>query len=50
MIFADQDISDGATVEGFVERLHDDQVCYGLIRLNTTVDMSNTVKFVYVHW
>ncbi|XP_062515450.1 uncharacterized protein LOC134190924 [Corticium candelabrum] len=30
--------------------VQDDQFMYGLIRLEETIDMSTTVKFVYIHW
>ena len=46
----DTDSSEEASVEDFLSKLQEDQVMYGLLRLNTTVDMSTTVKFVYVHW
>ena len=45
-----QDVSAEASLEDFVDKLEDDQVMYGLLRLTTAVDMSNTVKFVYIHW
>ena len=44
------DTSEEATIEDFRAKLEDDQVMYGLIRLTTAIDMSNTVRFVYVHW
>lgn len=40
----------GGSLDDFAENLRDDQVMYGLIRLTSTVDMSTTVKFVYVRW
>ena len=46
----DADSSEEATLEAFLSRLEEDQVMYGLLRLTTSVDMSTTVKFVYVHW
>ncbi len=45
-----QDTSAEASLEDFRCNLQDDQVMYCLLRLNATVDMSNTVKFIYVHW
>ena len=46
----DVDDSEEASLEALVEKLLDDQVMYCLVRLTTTVDMSTTVKFVYIHW
>lgn len=46
----DQDFSPEADIEDFATKLQDDQVMYGLIRLTSTVDMSSTIRFVYVHW
>ncbi|XP_022107952.1 uncharacterized protein LOC110988584 isoform X2 [Acanthaster planci] len=40
----------GSDVSQMHEFLKDDQVMYVLARLDTTYDMSTTVKFVYVHW
>ena len=45
-----QDCSPEANFDDFRGRLEEDQVMYGLLRLSTTVDMSSTIKFVYVHW
>lgn len=45
-----QDTSADASLEDFRCSLKEDQVMYGLLRLSATVDMSNTVKFIYVHW
>ena len=45
-----EDTGGEASLEGFRDLLADDQVMYGLIRMTSTVDMSCTVKFVYVHW
>ena len=45
-----QDTSEEAILDDFLEQLADDQVMYALVRITTTVDMSATVKFVYVHW
>ena len=38
------------SLKDFQNKLQDDQVLYCLIRLTSTVDMSTTVKFIYVHW
>ena len=46
----DQDCSADASLEDFLSKLEDDQVMYGLLRLSTAVDMSSTVKFIFVHW
>ena len=44
------DNSEEASLEGWLEKLEDDQVMYCLLRLTSTVDLSTTIKFVYVHW
>jgi hypothetical protein len=44
------DTSAEASLEDFRSRLEEDQVMYCLLRLNSSVDMSTTVKFIYVHW
>ena len=44
------DSSEEANLDDFRELLEDDQVMYALVRTTTTVDMSATVRFVYVHW
>lgn len=36
--------------EEFASRVDDAQYLYGLLRFEETIDMSTTVKFVYVHW
>ena len=46
----DFDNSEEASLDGWREKLEADQVMYCLLRLTSTVDMSTTVKFVYVHW
>lgn len=44
------DPSAEANIGDFSDKLEDDRVMYGLIRLSTPIDMSNTVRFIYVHW
>ncbi|XP_033119532.1 uncharacterized protein LOC117118910 [Anneissia japonica] len=46
----DNDNSPGAQISGFVSGLQEDMVMYGLLRHSVTVDMSATIKFIYVHW
>lgn len=40
--------SDG--YDGLITRLDDSKFQYGLLRVTTKVDLSITVKFVYIHW
>ncbi|XP_033646865.1 uncharacterized protein LOC117306369 [Asterias rubens] len=40
----------GPDINEINEVLDDKQVMYVLARLNTTFDLSTTVKFVYIHW
>lgn len=44
------DSSEEANLEDFRELFEDDQVMYALVRTTTTVDMSATVRFIYVRW
>ena len=44
------DTSAQASLDDFRSKLEDDQVMYGLLRLTSSVDMSTTVRFLYVHW
>lgn len=46
----DIDTSPDVSLEDFCNYLKDDQVMYCLLRLTTTVDVSTTVKFIYIHW
>ncbi|KAJ3306428.1 hypothetical protein HDV03_005038 [Kappamyces sp. JEL0829] len=36
--------------QGLASRLDPKQVLYALLRVTTRVDLSDTIKFVYVHW
>ncbi len=36
--------------EGLISRLKPDKVQYALLRVTTKVDLSITIKFVYIHW
>ena len=44
------DTSAQASLDDFRSKLEDDQVMYGLLRVTSSVDMSTTVRFIYVHW
>lgn len=37
-------------VEELKESLEDENVMYGLVRIEEQIDQSTTVKFVYIHW
>ena len=43
-------VSNGVNLEDMYPHFADDQTMYALIRLEATIDMSTTIKFVYVKW
>ncbi|ESN93342.1 hypothetical protein HELRODRAFT_194138 [Helobdella robusta] len=48
-VSATSEITD-SSLGTFCSYLKNDEVMYCLLRMTTTFDMSNTVKFVYIHW
>ena len=43
-------LAEGEGFDECLDKLADDQVMYIMFRLSRTIDMSTTVKFVYIHW